>query len=821
MKKYYQLIYLAALMTAVSCSIREDRPAGTIDDSDAASLELSVTMSQTQTKGLMTGTTFSDGSEIGIALCEENGKPYDNLPYSNVRFCAEGTGSSQQWTPETDVMLSTTKASLYAYYPYSSDITDIASIRIKADSDTQTDWMYAVPVTEMNNRSNKASVNMRHALSAVRLSLKRGSYTGTGNVTAVSMHGNNMATGGRLDAKTGKISSITGTGTAISPQISPIVLTSAFQDIDIIAVPTGSAASAEMKIVIDGTEFILETSSFNLEQGKIAVFEATVDNSSINLSSVKIRDWTYTTAGTPVIRHDWTISLEGDIENISFANTINDDGSIQIIAVPIPLDASVDPVTVEGEVTYTETTDLERGTRTIILSEISSDVTVTFAGYSLWTTAIYEIEDISEPTEIIGLFVPSTMKRMVVDGVEVTPSTKYQFTETGTHQVKFSFEPFINSNKLLAKYHLPELGFQDVATVTEIRLAEGYTLLRNQVFSRCDKLKKVVMPSTLTSIGYNTFYYCEAIEEISFPDNVTWFADSQCYNCRSLKKVKLPANLKSLGQFTFNGCKLLTEIDIPSGVTEIGYGAFKYSGIQKLHIPDGVSIFPPEMCMECRSLTELRLPANLQQIQRQTLYNCTSLSKIIQADGTEQTNEFTIPEGVTTVGELAVLGGLFTKIHLPSTLSKIDYSGLANANLEAYTMNDANTVYDMRSGAVVETATDILVAGCVSSLIDPTVKIIGTRSFYDSKITKLDLPESITEIMDEGLIATDAKLVISRALTPPKLGDKPFWIMEYYGTLKVPAEAYDAYKEQWMKNDIGHLGWSGGGWQIKTLAEGE
>lgn len=821
MKKYYQLIYLAALMTAVSCSIREDRPAGTIDDSDAASLELSVTMSQTQTKGLMTGTTFPDGSEIGIALCEENGKPYDNLPYSNVRFCAEGTGNSQQWTPETDVMLSTTKASLYAYYPYSSDITDIASIRIKADSDTQTDWMYAVPVTEMNNRSNKASVNMRHALSAVRLSLKRGSYTGTGNVTAVSMHGNNMATEGRLDAKTGKISSITGTGTAISPQISPIVLTSAFQDIDIIAVPTGSATSAEMKIVIDGTEFTLETSSFNLEQGKIAVFEATVDNSSINLSSVKIRDWTYTTAGTPVIRHDWTISLEGDIEDISFANTINDDGSIQIIAVPIPLDASVDPVTVEGEVTYTETTDLERGTRTIILSDISSDVTVTFAGYSLWTTAIYEIEDISEPTEIIGLFVPSTMKRMVVDGVEVTPSTKYQFTETGTHQVKFSFEPFINSNKLLAKYHLPELGFQDVATVTEIRLAEGYTLLRNQVFSRCNKLKKVVMPSTLTSIGYNTFYYCEAIEEISFPDNVTWFADSQCYNCRNLKKVKLPANLKNLGQFTFNGCKLLTEIDIPSGVTEIGYGAFKYSGIQKLHIPDGVSILPPEMCMECRSLTELRLPANLQQMQRQTLYNCTSLSKIIQADGTEQTNEFTIPEGVTTVGELAVLGGLFTKIHLPSTLSKIDYSGLANANLEAYTMNDANTVYDMRSGAVVETATDILVAGCVSSLIDPTVKIIGTRSFYDSKITRIDLPAGITEIMDEGLIATDAKLVISRALTPPKLGDKPFWIMEYYGTLKVPAEAYDAYKEQWMKNDIGHLGWSTGGWQIKTLAEGE
>ena len=232
MKKYYQLIYLAALMTAVSCSIREDRPAGTIDDSDAASLELSVTMSQTQTKGLMTGTTFPDGSEIGIALFEENSKPYDNLPYSNVRFCAEGTGSSQQWTPETDVMLSTTKASLYAYYPYSSDITDIASIRIKADSDTQTDWMYAVPVTEMNNRSNKASVNMRHALSAVRLSLKRGSYTGTGNVTAVSMHGNNMATEGRLDAKTGKISSITGTGTTISPQISPIVLTSAFPRID-------------------------------------------------------------------------------------------------------------------------------------------------------------------------------------------------------------------------------------------------------------------------------------------------------------------------------------------------------------------------------------------------------------------------------------------------------------------------------------------------------------------------------------------------------------------------------------------------------------
>lgn len=821
MKKHHLLIYLAAILTAASCSIREEAPAGKSEDNGASSLELTVTMSQTQTKGLVTGTAYPDGSEIGIALYNENGQIYENLPYSNVRFSAEGAGNSQLWTPETDVMLSVSKASLYAYYPYSPDIRDISSITVKADSETQTDWMYAAPVTGLDNRNSKAPVVMKHALSAVRLSLKRGSYTGTGNVTSVSIQGQNMATGGKLNAKTGALSSVTGSGIAISPEITPFLLTASSKETDIIAIPTGTAASTSMKIMIDGIEFDIETSTFNLEAGKIAVFEGTVDNTSITLSSVRIKDWTYTTEGTPVIRHDWTVSLEGDIENISFANSVNDDGSIQIIAVPIPLDASVDPVTVEGDVIYTETADLERGTRTIVLSDIRSDVSVKFTGYSLWTTAIYEIEDISEPTKVIGLFIPSTMKRMIVDGTEVTPSKTYQFSETGTHQIRFSFHPFINAGNLLAQFHLPELGFQEVDSVTEIRFAEGYTLLRNQAFSRCNKLKKVVFPSTLTSIGYNTFYYCSSIEEISFPDNVTRFPDHQCNNCRSLKKVKLPANLNDLGDYTFTSCSELKEIEIPEGVTTIGHSTFKYSGIEKLYIPDGVSVLPPEMCMNCDELTEIRLPANLQHIKRQALYYCNNLSKIIMADGTEYTNEFVIPEGVHTIEELAIVAMPITRLHLPSTLTTIKYSGLANSNIESFTINEANPAYDLRSMAIVEKATDILVAGCMNSLIDPSVKIIGTRSFYDCRINAVDLHAGITEIMEEGFTSTYTTLFISRALTPPKLGLKSFWVTQYYGKLKVPAEALDAYKEQWMIDEVGYLGWSTGRWSIMALAEGE
>ena len=174
--------------------------------------------------------------------------------------------------------------------------------------------------------------------------------------------------------------------------------------------------------------------------------------------------------------------------------------------------------------------------------------------------------DISQPVWITKATPGTICKRMVVDGVEVPPASKYQFTETGSHVVKFAFNPFINSGNLLAKYHIPEVGFKDVADIVAISIPEGYTLFRNQVFSGCEKLTSVSLPSTLKSVGYSTFAYCDSLSEIDFPDNILRFPDHQFNKCKNLKRVKLPANLENLGSYTFQSCSSLQEVDIPESV---------------------------------------------------------------------------------------------------------------------------------------------------------------------------------------------------------------------------------------------------------------
>lgn len=820
MKKNHLLSAAAFIIAASASCSRIEEGLGNADPGYTA-LDVSIMMHETQSKGLVTGTSLPEGTEVGLSLYETDGNIYDNLPYSNVRFSSSGSGSSQTWNPDTDVMLSASEAILYAYYPYASEITDVAAIPVTATSEVQTDYMYASPVSGLNNNSPKAAITMHHALSAIRLSMKRGTYTGTGEVTSISVKGEGIATEGILNAKDGTLTSVSATDIGIAPALEAFTLSSDLQGTDIITIPAGAEKSIEMEITIDGEVFSLTTDPITLEAGKIAVYEATVNNADISLSSVRIADWTYNSAGTPIIRQEWTVTLEGDIDGISFANSVNDDGSIEIIAVPIASDASIDPVTVEGSVTCTQSEDYDRGIRTIVLSEIQSDVTVTFNGYSLWLTATYDIDDVSSATNIINSFTSNYIKRMMVDGKEVSPSTSYLFEQTGEHIIRFSFKEYINSGTVVAKYHIPELGFGHVADVVSITVPEGYTLFRNQVFTNCSKLTSVSMPSTLTSIGYNTFYNSKLIEEISFPDNITTFPDSQCKNCTSLRKVKLPANLVNLGSHTFSYCPYLTELDIPESVTTIGDGALEYSGITRLHIPDKVSVFPKRMCMECRSLEELKLPASLTEIKYQSLYNCRAMNKIIHADGSEETGTLTIPEGVTTVGSLALIGCPVTTMSIPSTLTSIASSGLANANVETFTCHQNNSVYEIRSNAVVEKATNTLIAGCKASLIDETVTTIGNRAFYSSPVKKIDLHAGIVKIDNEAFLSAYPNTIISRALTPPELGTKAFQVAQYYGTLKVPEDALAAYQEKWMIDEIGYLGWSTCSWSITTLTEGE
>ena len=126
---------------------------------------------------------------------------------------------------------------------------------------------------------------------------------------------------------------------------------------------------------------------------------------------------------------------------------------------------------------------------------------------------------------------------------------------------------------------------------------------------------------------------------------------------RQEKKIVIPDGITKIGRFAFSSCKEVQEVVIPDSVQEIEGGAFMYSGLKSLLIPDSVTVLDWEICrecyrlesavigrgitrlrdsmfMSCQSLEHLELPEGLERIEPRALEECYSL-RTVWVNGTE------------------------------------------------------------------------------------------------------------------------------------------------------------------------------------------
>lgn len=366
---------LAALATIgimfAGCSEDYENYEGT----DSPQLNIAVnTAEMSQTRGLIEGTTLPGGSEIGVSLTNSSGGNYDNITYNNIKWTAGSTGTS--WTPTSNILLSATAGNVYAYYPYSSSVTSMEAVPVNASS--QTDYMYATPATGIYDGNKTAQLTMKHALSAVRLSVKKGNYTGTCNVTSVSVKGNAVATSATLNAKTGNLSNITRGNTAISLSRN-FTASSTAQNVDIIVVPSGTSSQLTFTIHIDGKDYTATTTALSLSQGNIYSYTLTINASSLSISGVTIDGWSYTPSGDLFLDLGYKVYVKGNTSDIAFNNTVSN-GTLTMKAIPVTYGKQVKTVAATGTATINQSVNETNGMRTITVAALKSDVTLTFNG---------------------------------------------------------------------------------------------------------------------------------------------------------------------------------------------------------------------------------------------------------------------------------------------------------------------------------------------------------------------------------------------------------------------------------------------------------
>ncbi len=96
-------------------------------------------------------------------------------------------------------------------------------------------------------------------------------------------------------------------------------------------------------------------------------------------------------------------------------------------------------------------------------------------------------------------------------------------------------------------------------------------------------LKEVVLPDTVSRIGYQAFAGNKALETVNVPGSAVDFYGSAFEDCTSLKKVTLKTGLQTIPARSFSGCTSLENIYIPATVTTIYDDAFKdCTGLTKI-----------------------------------------------------------------------------------------------------------------------------------------------------------------------------------------------------------------------------------------------
>ncbi|MBO5363751.1 MAG: leucine-rich repeat protein, partial [Clostridia bacterium] len=207
-----------------------------------------------------------------------------------------------------------------------------------------------------------------------------------------------------------------------------------------------------------------------------------------------------------------------------------------------------------------------------------------------------------------------------------------------------------------------------LSEVEVVELPEGLTSIPKKMFNMTDTLKRINIPTTVTSIENLAFYYFTNLEEITFADrsevdtpltiqDASSYSYSPFYCCYKLKKVLLPANTEKLGAyalyFSSTTASYLEELYIPASVTTIGKNAvYNCTRLKKLTIEEGsvLEAIADYAFYGCTSVTEFVIPASVKTIGSSSF-------------GNVGVKELVIPASVETIGSSSFNGAKFESVY--------------------------------------------------------------------------------------------------------------------------------------------------------------
>ena len=182
-------------------------------------------------------------------------------------------------------------------------------------------------------------------------------------------------------------------------------------------------------------------------------------------------------------------------------------------------------------------------------------------------------------------------------------------------------------------------AFGDCSLLASVTLPSSLKVLGANCFQECTVLPAITIPYGLSQIPEYCFYDCSSLQSVELPNTVTAIGDyafgggTSSSACKSLVSITLPTSLKTIGSNTFcySG---LTSIVIPEGVIGVGAYAFYDCDELKSVLLSGTMVSLGEYAFSsCDSLASVWMEDGTIALGKAVFSNCQSLRSIRLSNG--------------------------------------------------------------------------------------------------------------------------------------------------------------------------------------------
>ena len=255
--------------------------------------------------------------------------------------------------------------------------------------------------------------------------------------------------------------------------------------------------------------------------------------------------------------------------------------------------------------------------------------------------------------------------------------------------------------------------YNEDCNLKHITLPESITHIDEYAFSYQDKLKEIIIPNGVSTIGDSAFYGCD-LKRVTIPNSVQIIGEGSfaCFGILSFKGKFATEDGKALiSDNTFiqyaNGNKAKT-YTIPNNIIKIGNKAFLFSNLQCIIIPDGVTEIGVNAFSNCGNLTDLVIPETVTTIGEYAFGGCSSLESV------------TIPCSVTTIGRYAFCDcSSLTSVTIPDGVTTIKYGAFIFCrNLASVTIGNSITTIGVHAFQGCDSLTSVYCKAIVPPLLN-------------------------------------------------------------------------------------------------------